>query len=263
MAMPEIYAVFDPDVGGLKVNPARLVVEMTAGEDIPAKHVVSIGPDDGKAYTYHETDNPFTVGVALGDAAAGGVVKVCVYGVCTVIANVAISRGDKLVPVSGGYVEGYTGHTHDRSVTKASTVADISAPTDSASIAIGVSETADPIDTISKTVDTFVKSIPSKTGDAHGRYTKDGSGYLHHDHAIGSPTTGQAVKDFSVTRVTVVKSLNMLDATWVRSVSPVKEDRLTDVYVSYPRAREVLGFALTPAAGANEELDAFICMSLL
>lgn len=62
---------------------------------------------------------------------------------------------------------------------------------------------------VTPSTDTFVKSIPSATGDAAGRYTVDANNVVHHDHPIPAPTTGSAVTGVAKSTTAVLADVSL------------------------------------------------------
>lgn len=107
---------------------------------------------------------------------------------------------------TGCRVKAY-GVLNSRSLSTASAVTSVSTSTETV------------VGDVTHTTTSVVSGIPSATGDADGRYTVDGSGYLHHDHAIGSPSTTSVVSGITKTTKTVVSGVSTSTASVVTGVT--------------------------------------------
>ncbi|MEM4596675.1 MAG: hypothetical protein QXG54_05185 [Desulfurococcaceae archaeon] len=126
----------------------------------------------------------------------------------SVVKSVSVSTGTVLsdvTPSTGTFVTGIS--VDRRNFTTASAVTGVSTSTGTFVTGVSVS------------TGTFVRSIPSTTGDAAGRYSVDSSGVVHHDHPIGSPTTGTAVTGVTPSTGTAVTGVSTSTGTFVTGIT--------------------------------------------
>jgi len=80
---------------GIKIESDKIMLKFTAGADISKGQVVYVS-DDNEVSPATDAEAAKCVGVADNDASAGEEVYVIIYGKATVVADGAISAGDRV-----------------------------------------------------------------------------------------------------------------------------------------------------------------------
>jgi len=274
----------------LNVSPSGLTRDYTAGETISTNDIVSLHTD-GKVYRASST-YPNIVGVALNSASAGGVVRVLVMGVASVVADGAISPGDPVTfsTATAGRAVKYAGHSHTPTLSTASAVTGVSTTTTTViasvstttkSFVSGISvdrrdfTTTSVLSDVTPSTASFVSDIGTDTG-----YTTDASGYIRHTHGKTTASAVTGITKSTVTAVTgitttagttvvanvtsttdsAIASVTTTTATVVSGVSTSTGTFVTGVSIGSTLTR-VLGVALTGATAAGQTITVLVMPS--